>query len=208
MNEAEWATRKTRIDSKLRSLSPSWEIVRYREGMDLSQLRHHAVEEFPTANGPADYALFVEGRLLGIIEAKKVTVSPQNVLEQAKRYASGVSDGVGNWNGYKVPFLYATNGEIIWFIDVREEKAVSRTIANFHTCRALDQSFAADAKPARAWLLDTPIERIERLRDYQRDAIGKIESNILQRRRHLLVAMATGTGKTYMTVAHCWNLVS
>jgi len=57
----------------------------------------------------------VKGRLLGIIEAKKVTVNPQNVLEQAKRYAKGVFGGPGNWNGYRVPFLYASNGEIIWF---------------------------------------------------------------------------------------------
>jgi type I restriction enzyme, R subunit len=105
MSEAEWLTRKKRIDTWLRSLNPKWEIVRYREGMDLSKLHRHAVEEFPTANGPADYPLFVNGRLLGIIEAKKVTVNPQNVLEQAKRYSAGVEDGVGNWNGFRAQVL-------------------------------------------------------------------------------------------------------
>jgi type I restriction enzyme R subunit len=100
MTEAEWLTRKKRIDTWLRSLNPKWEIVHYREGLDLSTLQHHAVEEFPTDNGPADYALFVNGALLGIIEAKRVTVGPQNVLEQAKRYSQGVTDGIGNWNGY------------------------------------------------------------------------------------------------------------
>ena len=45
--------------------------------MDTRTFTRHAVEEYPTANGPADYALFVEGRLLGILEAKKVTVNPQ-----------------------------------------------------------------------------------------------------------------------------------
>jgi type I restriction enzyme, R subunit len=85
MHESEWLTRKSRIDAKLRSLSPPWEIIRFREGLDLSALACHAVEELPTANGPADYALIVAGKLLGFIEAKKVTVNPQNVLEQAKR---------------------------------------------------------------------------------------------------------------------------
>lgn len=85
MHENEWLTRKKRIDSKLRALDPPWTIVPYEEGMDLSALNCHAVEELPTANGFADYALFVKGQLLGFIEAKKVTVSPQNVLEQAKR---------------------------------------------------------------------------------------------------------------------------
>ena len=104
MNEAEWQTRKTRIDTRLRSLNPSWQIVPWRQGLDCSKLACHAVTEFPTANGPADYALFVSGQWLGIIEAKKITVSPQNVLEQAKRYAAGATNGPGNWNGLQFPF--------------------------------------------------------------------------------------------------------
>src|SRR5205814_641604 len=114
MNEAEWQTRKQRIDARLRTLQPAWKIVRYSDGLDLTALDCHAVEELPTANGPADYGLFVCGKLLGIIEAKKVTVNPQNVLEQAKRYASGAFAGSGNWNAFKVPFLYASNGELVW----------------------------------------------------------------------------------------------
>src|SRR5687767_12520789 len=113
MNESEWQTRKKRIDLRLQSISPSWKVIRFNNGLDLSSLHCHAVEELPTANGPADYGLFVRGKLLGIIEAKKVTVSPQNVLEQAKRYAAGAFHSSGDWNGLKVPFLYATNGEVI-----------------------------------------------------------------------------------------------
>ena len=75
---------------------------------DFSTLTNHAVEEYPTDNGPADYALFVEGKLLGILEAKKVSVDPQNVLEQAKRYARGVNTDFGNWGEYGVPFLYSS----------------------------------------------------------------------------------------------------
>lgn len=108
MKEAEWLTRKKRIDSKLRSPNAKWQIVRFREGLDCMKLEGHTVEVYPTANGFADYALFVRGKLLGVIEAKKVTVSPQNVLEQAKRYSHDVAQGVGNWDGYRIPFLYAT----------------------------------------------------------------------------------------------------
>ena len=81
MSESEWQTRKKRIDSRLRSLNPPWTIVEYRETMDISTLGRHAVEEFPTESGPADYALVVGGQLVGFIEAKKVAVAPQNVLE-------------------------------------------------------------------------------------------------------------------------------
>lgn len=123
MNEAEWQTRKKRIDTRLRAMSPAWQIIRHRDSLDFSKLHCHAVEELPTENGPADYGLFVNGQLLGIIEAKKVTVNPQNVLEQAKRYAAGAFQGPGNWDGLKVPFLYATNGEIIWYLDLAQKSA-------------------------------------------------------------------------------------
>jgi type I restriction enzyme, R subunit len=58
----------------LKALCPSWSIVPFSKTLDLSSLNNVAVEEYPTANGPADYALFVQGKLLGIIEAKKVGV--------------------------------------------------------------------------------------------------------------------------------------
>ena len=53
------------------------------------------------------------GGLLGIIEAKKVTVSPQTVLEQAKRYAASVFAPAGEWDGLRVPFLYASNATLV-----------------------------------------------------------------------------------------------
>ncbi len=207
MHEAEWLTRKIRIDTKLRSLNPAWQIIPWRDGLDTSKLACHAVTEFPTANGPADYALFVNGVFLGIIEAKKVSVNPQNVLEQAKRYASGAFQGPGNWNGYRVPFLYATNGEIIWHLDVRADKSASRPIVNFHTAAALEEKFSFDDSRSRHWLLDTPPERITRLRPYQVASIVATESAMLAGKRELLVAMATGTGKTFLTVAQIYRLL-
>jgi len=86
--ESEWLTRKRRIDSRLKATG--WDIVPYSPDMLLNSLDKVAVEELPTANGPADYGLFVAGQLLGIVEAKKVSVNPQNVdgvyhLECARR---------------------------------------------------------------------------------------------------------------------------
>jgi type I restriction enzyme R subunit len=66
MAESEWKTRKTRIDAQLKTLNPAWKIIPYKDSLDITSLNLHAVEEFPTDNGPADYALFVKGKLLGI----------------------------------------------------------------------------------------------------------------------------------------------
>jgi type I restriction enzyme R subunit len=101
MSEAKWKTRKERIDKKLRSLGQPWQIVRWKDGLNMSVLTCHAVEEFSITNGLADYSLFVNGQMLGILEAKIVSVKPQNVLEQAKRYAPGAFQSPGNWHGLR-----------------------------------------------------------------------------------------------------------
>jgi len=204
MTELEWKTRKQRIDKRLTSLSPSWKIVKYSEGLDTSALSGHAVEEYPTANGPADYAFFVGGKLLGILEAKKVGTGPQEVLGQAKRYSRGVQHGVGRWNGYGVPFLYSSNGEAIWHADVRSEKVISRRLAEFHTADALEEMF--NRSDDYSWF-DRNDNTIERLRYYQKDAIAASERFIADGKRSMLLAMATGTGKTFTTVAQIYRLL-
>lgn len=204
--EFEWQTRRDRINKKLTALKPTWTIIRHHPNLDTSILNCHAVEEFPTANGPADYALFVKGELLGIIEAKKVGVGPHNVLEQAKRYSKGAFNPVGNWAGYRVPFLYATNGEVIWFLDVRNEKNISHQVSNFHSSDALNEFFQIDKADGCEWLNNNPVE-IERLRYFQKEAIKSIESGIVKGKRAMLVAMATGTGKTFTTVAQIYRLL-
>lgn len=169
-DELEWQTRRDRINKKLLALKPVWDIIKFREGIDVSALDCHAVEEYPTGNGPADYALFVKGKLLGIIEAKRVKIGPQNVLEQAKRYSRGAFSGPGNWRSYRVPFLYATNGEVIWHVDIRNEKNISRQISNFHTADGLEEFFENDRANGLEWLANNPVD-IESIRPYQEEAI-------------------------------------
>ncbi len=205
MSEAEWQTRKRRIDTRLKQ--KGWKLLPFSPRIDLSTLDKCAVEELPTGTGPADYALFVQGKCLGIVEAKKVAVNPQNVLEQAKRYARGIFNAAGQWKDFRVPFLYASNGTLIWHLDTRSEKLVSRQIADFHTPEALQTRFAEDAAAARSYLAHAPVEQISRLRPYQRDCILVVEQAILSGRRDMMVAMATGTGKTYLTVAQIYRLL-
>lgn len=108
--------------------------------MDLSRFHKFALEEFPTDNGPADYALCLDGKIVAVIEAKKVTLGPQNVLTQAERYAAGISGSPFNYSGFRVPFIYSTNGEIIWYHDLRSLLNRSRQVAQFHTPDALAQT--------------------------------------------------------------------
>ncbi|MFI5204306.1 MAG: DEAD/DEAH box helicase family protein, partial [Flavobacteriales bacterium] len=202
--ESEKKTRETRIDTRLQRLG--WSIVPYEIGLNTSSLTNHAVEEYPTENGPADYALFVEGRLLAILEAKKVSVATISTLEQAKRYAKGLVHSIGNWNGYMAPFLYSTNGELVYFLDVRYEKNISRAIADLHTPQAIKELFNRNQEVAFKRLIETPNDNAF-MRGYQKDAVSRVEQTILDNKRKMLVAMATGTGKTFTAVNFVYRLL-
>ncbi len=205
-HESEWQTRKTRIDRQLRALHPAWEIVTWKAGLDTSTLTCHAVEEFPTENGPADYALFVNGELLAVLEAKKVGVDPQNVLEQAKRYAAGCPNTIGRWGRYRVPFLYASNGTKIWFADLRHQGYASRELLDFHTSGALREMFVRDSAQWKRWFQKSP-NQTERLRPYQKEAIAAVETGLISGKRLMMLAMATGTGKTFTTVSMVYRMI-
>ncbi len=192
----ERATRKKLIDQALKDTGWS-PIVRYSDGATYSL---GAVEEYPTANGPVDYALFDDGIPLALVEAKRIGVGPQNVLRQAQRYARGLRDSAFDCNDFHVPFVYSTNGEIFWFQDLREKSSRSREVAAFHTPDALREMLARDTSVAKHWLAETPND-IDALRPYQRDAIRAIENEIGAGRRKMLVAMATGTGKTFTIIS-------
>lgn len=202
--KSERQIRKEKIDIQLRN--SGWTILPYKNDLLSLSLTRHAVEEFPTRNGPADYALFVNGKLLGIIEAKKTEINPQNVLEQAKRYSKGCEITIGFWNEFRVPFLYSSNGEQIWFADVREPVYYSRELLHFHTPEALEEFFERDTERAKQWLRENPIQ-FDKLRPYQKEAIAAIEDALLHNKRRVMIAMATGTGKTFTIVSLIYRLI-
>lgn len=203
--ESEKITRKNRIDQQLKATG--WLIVPYSEGMDLSGLTNHAIEELQTNNGPADYALVVNGKLLGVVEAKKLEVGAANVLEQAKRYSKGANKTIGEWNQYYVPFLYSSNGELIYYLDARDNKNLSRQIFGFHTPEAMETLFNSNRETAIQWLKEKPINN-PWIRPYQKEAIQAFESNLEDGKRLMLLAMATGTGKTFTTVNLVYRMLA
>jgi type I restriction enzyme R subunit len=197
-------TRRELIDPRL--LAAGWGVAPFNPGQYLSALDGVALTEFPTENGPADYALVVSGKVVGIVEAKKLSLGPQNVLTQAERYARGLLDSTFNFNGLRAPFLYSTNGEVIWFHDVRHPLTRSRKIAGFHTPAALQEMLGRDFEADCQGLLSTPNSH-HRLRPYQREANEAMEQAIAARKREMLVAMATGTGKTFTMVNEIYRLM-
>lgn len=163
-------------------------------------------DEVETDNGPVDYALYLDRKLLAMVEAKTLSKAPQEVLTQAERYAEGVK-GPYACNGFGVPFIYSSNGEVVWFRDLRDPRNRSRQLAKFHTPTALEELLERDFEGAIADLVANP-SGDNGLRHCHNEASAAIESAIGQRKRRLLVAMATGTGKTMMIVNEIYRLMS
>jgi type I restriction enzyme R subunit len=65
LNESQ--TRKQLIDPML--VAAGWNIVSYDKTKELIDYNTSAIEEYPTEFGPADYALCVDGQIIGVVEA-------------------------------------------------------------------------------------------------------------------------------------------
>jgi type I restriction enzyme, R subunit len=203
-SNSERLTRKRLIDPKLKAAG--WKIAPFSPQKPLINDGPCAIEEFETADGPADYALCLDGQIVGIVEAKKLTLGPQGVLMQAERYCKGITDSPFNYRGFRVPFLYSTNGEVIWHHDIRHELSRSHKISQFHTPDALIERLQKDFDTSCQTLLHTPNDH-PRLRPYQREANEAVEKAIADRKQQMLVAMATGTGKTFTMVNQVYRLM-
>ena len=71
--ESERLTRQQRIDPKLEG--SGWAVVPFA-GVEPTSYSKAAVEEFETNNGPADYALCDEGRVMGVVGSEEVAPRP------------------------------------------------------------------------------------------------------------------------------------
>ena len=117
-HESVWKARKERIDPKLDSAG--WILSSGAQGA-------HRTEEEKTPNGPADYALWLDQKVAAVVEAKKLEIGPQNVLTR-RRQARDLEGGAEPHGDVRSPFIYATNGEIIWFRDARHPLNRSRRL--------------------------------------------------------------------------------
>lgn len=225
--DMEFDERDTRllVDEQLRLAG--WEAdstdIRYSAGARPTKGRNMAIAEWPTKSGPADYALFVGRTLVGIVEAKRKAKNVMSSLSQASRYACDMPpDGSfefagGPWGQHKVPFLFATNGRSyypaletqsgIWFRDTREETNAARALEDWHSPEGLSERLEVDLRAAESALEVRPFTFGFDLRPYQVAAIRAVEKGVVDGRRKMLVAMATGTGKTKLAIAMIYRLL-
>ena len=153
----------------------------------------------------ADYVLFYESNLpLALIEAKDNRHPLGGGMPKALRYAEALD----------IPFVFSTNGDGFLFHDrTMQSIAVESTLTL--------GSFPSPAElwaRYRAWKgFDETADRVARFpyhddgsgrepRYYQRVAIQRTVEAVARGQRRILLAMSTGTGKTYTSFQIIWRL--
>lgn len=197
--------------------------LRYSKGARPQKGKNLAIAEWPTDNGPADYALFIGLTAVGVVEAKRQRKDVSSALEQSKRYSRGFSpnDEIqlpegAPWGDYQVPFLYATNGRPyleqlrdksgIWQLDVRRKKNLSSPLRGWPTPQGLQKKLRQDIDAAHDKLRREPTDYLG-LRNYQVAAIEAVEDAIRGGQSKIMLAMATGTGKTRTAIGLVYRLL-
>ena len=199
--------------------------LRYAAGTRPQAGQALAIAEWPTASGPVDYALFIDGRCVGVVEAKRAAGDVPGRLGQARRYARDIrlaSDELlpdAPWRhrleAYAAPFVFATNGRHyvkqlatksgIWFWDATPGGGEARALPDWFSPRDLKERLERTAAMAGG-LADEELG-VSGLRPYQRDAILAVERAVAEGQPNILLAMATGTGKTRLAIALMFELL-
>ncbi len=144
-------------------------------------------------NGVTDYVLHDPiGNVLAVVEAKRCSRHPREADEQLRHYVTEIAKK----HAY-APFGFMTNGRQVWFWEVGQ--ANPRVVAGFFSPQDLQRLLflRLNAQPLQAVAINTSIVE----RPYQHEAIRRVAEAFAANKRRALLVMATGTGKTRVTMA-------
>ena len=165
-----------------------------------------AVREYPTSTGPVDYALFVDGKPVGVIEAKKDELGENiTVVEgQSGRYANSTFKYITT--EYKIRFAYEATGQLTRFTDYADIKYRSRRVFSFHRPETLQALLTKD-DTIRNNMKHFPAFDTTGFRKCQITAIQNLDASFADNRPKALVQMATGAGKTFTAITAAYRLL-
>lgn len=196
--ESEAITRKCLIDYMLNEAG--WDILNIKGdimgGKAAIEVKIEGMNPIthPSGIGYADYVLFGKGRKpLAVIEAKNTIQSPVKGRQQAIEYADSLERKYG-----VRPVIYYTNGYVTKVIDGMGYP--DRDIIAFHNH---DDLVYLIQKRSRANITNLTIDNEITDRTYQKTAIKSLVEWLNKKHRRGLLVLATGTGKTRVSISLC-----
>jgi type I restriction enzyme R subunit len=159
----------------------------------------------PLKTGSADYLLYVDGRVVGVVEAKPEGHTLTGVETQSGKSLDGLPAGLPHYC-LLLPFAFESTGAVTHFTNALEPDARSREVFAFHRPEEL-QRLAALEQQTRTLLRHLPPLDTRRLWRVQSESIRNLERSLAGNRPRSLIQMATGSGKTYTAVSFCYRLL-
>lgn len=191
------------IDDKLRQ--SGW-VIQDLKKINLSASLGVAVREFPTSTGEVDYALFVDGTPVGVVEAKREEAG-QNITDvevQSGRYASSTFKWIKK--DYFIRFAYEATDKLVRFTDYKDIKYRSRSVFSFHRPETL-LNLLRQSDTVRNHMKQFPSFDETGFRKCQITAIKNLDASFAENRPKALVQMATGAGKTFTAITAAYRLL-
>lgn len=155
-------------------------------------------------NLEADYLLFLNGKAVGVLEAKReeIDVSSNEVSRQVETYAEKVPDYYPVYSN-PLPLLYKSNGKALLFKDNRKENSDYEPIASIHTPKELSEMLNIDNTFA-----GLPFLSEKGLRVCQYEAISGLENSFRLGGKRALIVLATGAGKTFTACLAAYRMLT
>lgn len=155
-------------------------------------------------NLEADYFLFLNGKAVGVLEAKREEVDAfsDKVCEQAALYAKSVPP-IYQVYQKPLPFVFTSNGKELYFCDFREPDFCFRQILTLPTPYELVKRLGISD-----YFAGLPALSKKGLRDCQYEAVTELEKSFRAGQKRALMVLATGAGKTYTACLAAYRMLS
>ena len=155
-------------------------------------------------NLEADYFLFINGKAVGVLEAKREETDAfaSKVCEQVALYARSVPNIYQTYQK-PLPFIFTSNGKELYFCDFREPDSYFKPIMAIPTPHELVKKLGIEDTFA-----GLPTLKKNGLRDCQYEAVTELEKSFRAGQKRALMVLATGAGKTYTACLAAYRMLS
>ena len=180
-----------------------WKVIN-REDYEPTSTAVAIREGLLKGNLEADYFLFINGKAVGVLEAKREDIDAlsDKVCAQAALYAKSVPHIYQTYQN-PLPFIFTSNGKDLYFCDFRKQEQSFKQIMAIPTPYDLVKQLGISD-----YFAGLPTLQKKGLRDCQYEAVTELEKSFRSGQNRALMVLATGAGKTYTACLAAYRLLS
>ena len=182
-----------------------WKVVdrdKYAPNMTAVAIR----EGLMVGNREADYLLFLNGKAVGVLEAKRIEtdINSDIVQEQARLYTRSCPKWCQAWfPNIPLPLAYVANSRDLMFYDTRKSNSEFEYCKKIHTPKEVKKLLGLEDD-----YVGLPTLPPKGLRACQYEAITQLEQSFRNGENRALMVLATGAGKTYTACLAAYRMLA